>query len=68
MCSTVILFYVKVPVLSEHMHDTDPKVSTDSKFLTKTFFTDNLFAVIAKPIVIVPNIPSGTLDTNIPIA
>lgn len=35
---TVILFWVRVPVLSEQMVEVDPKVSTDSKFLTKTFF------------------------------
>lgn len=41
--STVILFYVSVPVLSEHMQELvyklkyqDPSVSTPSKFFTST--------------------------------
>jgi hypothetical protein len=48
---TVILFWVKVPVLSEQMQDVDPKVSTASKFLTKTCLSANFFAVIANEIV-----------------
>lgn len=46
----------------------DPKVSTASKFLTNTYLSANLFAVIAKETVIHPNNPSGTLATIIPIA
>ena len=35
---TVILFWVRVPVLSEQIVEVDPRVSTDSRFLTRTFF------------------------------
>ena len=35
---TVILFWVRVPVLSEQIVVVDPRVSTDSRFLTKTLF------------------------------
>jgi hypothetical protein len=46
----------------------EPKVSTDSKFFTNTFFLDNFTAEMDKEIVIVANNPSGTLATMIPIA
>lgn len=46
----------------------DPSVSTASKFLTNTYLSANLFAVIAKETVIHPNNPSGTFATIIPIA
>lgn len=49
------------------MHEVLPKVSTPSKFFTRTYFFDNLLAVIARETVIHPNNPSGTLATNIPI-
>jgi hypothetical protein len=42
---------VKVPVLSEQMQLVAPKVSTASKFLHKTFRSDNLLAVKVKPTV-----------------
>ena len=65
--STVILFWVRVPVLSEQIHEVEPKVSTASKFLTKTFLSASFLAVIASEIVIQAKSPSGTLATKIPI-
>jgi len=53
--------------LSEQMHEVDPKVSTDSKFLTKTIFYAIFLAVKAKHTVTVTKRPSGTLATIIPI-
>ena len=38
MWATVILFWVRVPVLSEQMHEVEPKVSTASRFLTRQFW------------------------------
>ena len=67
-CSTVILFYVKVPVLSEQIHDVEPKVSTPSRFFTNTFFWANFLAVKVKATVTVVSKPSGTFATIIPIA
>jgi hypothetical protein len=67
MCDTVILFWVRVPVLSEQMHEVDPKVSTDSRFLTNTYFPAILWAVKASDTVTVARSPSGTLATMIPI-
>ena len=37
MSSTVILFWVKVPVLSEQITETEPKDSTAAKFLIMAF-------------------------------
>lgn len=58
---------MSVPVLSEHIHEVDPKVSTASKFLTRTCFSESFFAVIASEIVMQAKRPYGTFATNIPI-
>jgi hypothetical protein len=60
-------FWVRVPVLSEQIQEVDPRVSTDSKFFTRTDFLARFLAVIAKEIVMQPRRPSGTLATRIPI-
>ena len=64
---TVILFWVNVPVLSEQMQEVDPRVSTDSMFLTSTYFSAIFLAVRARVKVTVMRRPSGTLATMIPI-
>lgn len=64
----VILFIVKVPVLSEQIQLVAPKVSTASKNFTKTFFSDSALAVIDNPTVISTMSPSGTLAVITPIA
>ena len=51
MLAAVILFIVKVPVLSEQMQLVDPSVYTASKFLHNTFLPANLLAVKVKPTV-----------------
>lgn len=43
--ATVILFWVRVPVLSEQMMEVEPSVSTASRFLTRQFFFAIRFAV-----------------------
>lgn len=45
---TVILFWVRVPVLSEQIVDVLPSVSTDSKFFTKQFLAAMRLAVRVK--------------------
>lgn len=59
---------MRVPVLSEQIHEVDPRVSTDSIFLTSTNLPAILLAVKARDTVTVARSPSGTLATMIPIA
>lgn len=54
--------------MSEQMQEVDPRVSTDSRFLTSTNFPAILWAVKASDTVTVARSPSGTLATMIPIA
>ena len=51
--TTVILFWVRVPVLSEQMTLVEPKVSTPSRFFTRQFFFAILWAVRVSVIVTV---------------
>jgi hypothetical protein len=67
MWDAVIWFIVRVPVLSEQMQVVEPRVSMDSKFLTRTIFAAILFAARAITIVTVISRPSGTFATTIPI-
>lgn len=50
------------------MQEVDPRVSTPSKFLTRTLRLANFFAVIANATTTVANNPSGTIAEIIPIA
>ena len=50
------------------MQEVDPRVSTDSRFFTRTIFPAILCAVKASDTVTVARSPSGTLATIIPIA
>jgi len=58
---------VRVPVLSEQITVTAPKVSIISKLLTRTLFFNILLAVNVSATVNSGKSPSGTLDTTIPI-
>ena len=60
-------FFVRVPVLSEQMQEVEPRVSTDSRFFTRTCLRWSSYAVTAKEMVTHPRRPSGTLATRIPI-
>lgn len=66
--AAIILFIVKVPVLSEQIQVVQPKVSTACKLLASTFFLANLLAVRVKEMVTSRRSPFGTFATVIPIA
>ena len=66
--AAIILFIVKVPVLSEQIHVVQPNVSTACKLLASTFFFANLLAVRVSEMVTSKRSPFGTLATVIPIA
>ena len=61
--STVILFSVKVPVLSVHITLTAPAVSVAVSFLIRTFLFDNLFIFMASETATIVLNPSGTTAT-----
>ena len=63
MFLTVILFIVRVPVLSEQISVELPKVSKLSNFFTKTFLSPNRVAIILSVLVTVAGNPYGTLAT-----
>ena len=60
---TVILFCVRVPVLSEQITDALPKVSTAGSFFTMAFFLTILWTPIARTIVDTAASPSGIAAT-----
>ena len=68
MFSIVILFWVRVPVLSEQMQEVDPSVSTDSISLTKHFLSLHSGWCQRQGDSDRDRSPSGTLATMIPIA
>ncbi len=61
--TTVISFCVRVPVLSEHITDVAPSVSTAKSFFTMAFFPAILFIPIDKTIVTIAGRPSGIAAT-----
>ena len=66
--TTVILFWVRVPVLSEHTTLHEPRVSTAGSFLTMAFFLLILLTPIASTIVTTVASPSGIAATASAIA
>lgn len=56
---TVILFWVSVPVLSEHIVEVEPRVSTESRHLIRQFFLAIFFAVSVRHNVTVTRSPSS---------
>ena len=61
--STVILFWVRVPVLSEQTTLTAPSVSTEGSFLTMVCTFTILVTLNARQIVTTAGSPSGTAAT-----
>ena len=61
--STVILFWVSVPVLSEHTTLTAPRVSTEGSFLTMVCTFTILVTLRARQMVTTAGSPSGTAAT-----
>ena len=61
--TTVISFFVRVPVLSEQITFTLPKVSTAVNFLTKAFRSAIFLIPILITTVITTMRPSGTAET-----
>lgn len=66
--AAIILFIVRVPVLSEQMQVVHPRVYTAWRFLASTFLLDSLLAVRVSAIVTSRMSPLGTLATVIPMA
>ncbi len=63
-----ILPLVRVPVLSVHITETEPSVSTDARFFISAFFFAILWLPIASDRVTVGSSPSGTLAIMMPMA
>lgn len=66
--AAIILFIVRVPVLSEQIQVVQPKVQTACRFLASTFFFASLFAVNVNEMVTSNSNPFGTFATVIPMA
>ena len=60
--TAVILFRVSVPVLSEQMAETDPKVSTDGSRLTIAFWAASTRVPIEYMVVTTAGIPVGIAE------
>ncbi len=59
----VILFWVRVPVLSEQMTEVDPKVSTAGSFFTMAFRFAMRSTPMERTMVTITGSPSGMADT-----
>eukprot|EP01139_Manchomonas_bermudensis_P002033 Amastigsp_a3487_17.p5 type:complete len:145 gc:universal Amastigsp_a3487_17:765-1199(+) len=64
----VMRFWVRVPVLSEQITDTEPRVSTCWSVLTTTFDARMRLAAMNSVIATVAGRPCGTLATKRPMA
>src|SRR5512133_2660647 len=60
---TVILFCVKVPVLSEQIIFREPRVSTADSFLMMAFFFERVVTPIARTTATIAASPSGMAAT-----